>query len=670
MTRWILPLALAASFLLAGELSAHGGTYRGPGDTVPPSGGGAATPTAPTAPTTPSAPSSPTTPSAPGAPATPTTPAAAPATTTTTPPAVTGTSAGPDLTTWEFWWEFNKEPYLNLKAKVQGAESTTGEGDLLLGMSAGVNQAKTRAPSKQQIQGVIVPALRSALQNSDDRDISTAALVALAKIGADPSIPPLFEPFLADRNQEIKETAGLAYGIYQAAEALPTLRALLLDNAEGRGFAGKATNVDIRSRTFAAYGLGMIGRAESDPAVKQDIAKTLWQVLNADDSALKDMRVACVISLGLLNLEDPTEMVRNLSTYLANDSNDDLVRSHCPNAIAKLLRSAPIESPATEDAVNQFLALLGGRSTNNWIRESCVQALGMLTKFEAPYSSQVVSTLMEVADKGKDRQEKNFSAIALAYIGSTTDVGSRKKITEFLLGGLDGKFSTPYRTWAGLGLGVMAFKVQEGGGQVSSVVPAALLASFNKAKNPSEKACYAVALGLMKNESAKNDIRAAMEDARDPSFRGYAAVALGLMGAREHKDYISKVVMDSRRLPDLLRQASIGLGLMSDREVVTTLLKLLEGEDGSTPPLSVLAATATALGFIGDASSVDPLVRMLENENDYTPLARAFAAVALGIVADKEYLPWNSKVSEDLNYRAAVDTLTDSRSGSGLLDIL
>ena len=54
---------------------------------------------------------------------------------------------------------------------------------------------------------------------------------------------------------------------------------------------------------------------------------------------------------------------------------------------------------------------------------------------------------------------------------------------------------------------------------------------------------------------------------------------------------------------------------------------------------------------------------MLDNE-DITETARGFAAVALGIVADKELLPWNAKIGENLNYQAATPTLNDA-SGAG-----
>ena len=49
--------------------------------------------------------------------------------------------------------------------------------------------------------------------------------------------------------------------------------------------------------------------------------------------------------------------------------------------------------------------------------------------------------------------------------------------------------------------------------------------------------------------------------------------------------------------------------------------------------------------------------------------ARGFAAVALGIVCDKQDLPWNTPIAKNTNYRANVSTLTNG-VGTGILDIL
>ncbi len=83
--------------------------------------------------------------------------------------------------------------------------------------------------------------------------------------------------------------------------------------------------------------------------------------------------------------------------------------------------------------------------------------------------------------------------------------------------------------------------------------------------------------------------------------------------------------------------------------------------------VAVVSALAQAIGFIGDRDSIAPLAKALANKKLKT-LPRAFSAVALGLVGDKESLPWNSKIAEGLNYRASVETLTGS--GTGILDIL
>ena len=83
--------------------------------------------------------------------------------------------------------------------------------------------------------------------------------------------------------------------------------------------------------------------------------------------------------------------------------------------------------------------------------------------------------------------------------------------------------------------------------------------------------------------------------------------------------------------------------------------------------LAKLAAIASSLGFIGDQGSISRLTAMLAN-NELSQLSRAFCAVALGGIADKELMPWNSKLAIHTNYRAATEVLTNKMSG--ILDIL
>jgi HEAT repeat protein len=146
--------------------------------------------------------------------------------------------------------------------------------------------------------------------------------------------------------------------------------------------------------------------------------------------------------------------------------------------------------------------------------------------------------------------------------------------------------------------------------------------------------------------------------------RGQVALALGLLGHGEAGELLRTIVARSKYRPALLRDCSIALGLLGDKDIGTQLVRQLE----EARSLAAQSAIVSALGFIGDRRSVEPLLALLGNRLA-NEKARAFAAVALGNVADKELLPWNSKIGVDLNYRAAPATLSDPLTGTGILDI-
>ena len=145
----------------------------------------------------------------------------------------------------------------------------------------------------------------------------------------------------------------------------------------------------------------------------------------------------------------------------------------------------------------------------------------------------------------------------------------------------------------------------------------------------------------------------------------YLCIGLALMKNERSTELIRSVVHGAIRRPKLLQQAAIALGKLGDKSVTNELQDMLVNDPSRN--LAKLSAISSALGFIGDRRTIGPLTAMLHDES-ITDLSRAFAAVALGGVADKEPLPWNSKIAVNLNYRAAVETLTNG--SSGILDIL
>ena len=359
-----------------------------------------------------------------------------------------------------------------------------------------------------------------------------------------------------------------------------------------------------------------------------------------------------------------------LLAYLKNDDNRFLVRAHCPTALARLLNDLPAEQSEAWRAriAEDLLERASKRSKDQAeIVQSAVLALGQIGTNGAE-SKEIREALAAVPKDVSDQQARNYAMISMAKSGARPgqeDVeGGIQDATDFLLGQLSRGKST-IKPWAGLAIGVMCRDLGETGAAQVSAMGAALRSSLAEEKDNQRIGAYAIGVGVAGDTEASEILRDKLDRTSDDTARGYCAVGLGLMNDRQAIEPIQEIIKESKYRPDLLKQAAISLGLMGDKELVPDLVTMLSEAKG----LATQAAISSALGFIGDSRSIDPLVEMLGNK-DLTARARGFAAVALGIVADKELLPWNSKIAVDLNYRATTQTLTDVEAGTGILDIL
>lgn len=720
-----MKIILAASLTAVGALClggitvGHGGSYSGPGDTVPPGGGGSGGSSGPASPG-PSGPSSPggaPNPSSPGG-AAPTSPGSGSGGGRSGP--ATGLpDTGTDLTNWEFWWVFNQHAYLNLKQAVHGEGTSTGSVEWFLGQGQTGDARNRYRPTEEQIRERIVPALLSSLETETNNNIITGAMVALAKIG-DPKLEDgsdeggfaqLIEAFVSDSNQEISETAAVALGILGNESSTPILTDLALNNEAGRrrvAKGGMAHEVPYRTRAFATYGLGLIGFQSEDNGVRQRIVADLVHLLEGDakTSSHRDLGVAAITSLGLIRLDSNPDFVTPenpavLSTlapaelclesqlaYLLGTYSDKshrfLVRAHGPTAMARLLQSPDPAGQFDNTCDEQFHGLKVRVASSlvddiskhsdleNEVQASCILGLGMLGDCDDDKIDVAIrEALMSVPKNMADKQSRYFSLVALGQVsgrvgrhGDDPLAGLRASRQHLAKELADGK--TQVRPWASLAIGVMerALANRGVGLEGSSSMAAALRLSLQKAKTRREVGSFAIAAGILGDEDAKPILRDKLETSSQEETRGHCALALGLLGDLQAKEQIQAIVAESKFRPNLLRSASMGLGLIGDKDVVPTLLGMLEGS-GS---LASQASISGALGFIGDQRSIDPLIQMLEDDS-ITPLARGFAAVSLGIVGDKEALPWNAKISTNSNYRANTTSLTGG-GGTGILDIL
>lgn len=651
MNRRCTCVLLAVSLLLA-ALPAHGGRYRGPGSPVPPIGGGgggssggsggASGGAAPTGPSGPSGPSSPQT---------------------------GGRPLSPETTNWQTWWEFNKDPFLQLRTAVQ-AVPVSGSDDFYLGPRRPEQRIDMLAPTEIDLKERIVPALAKLLAAERNRDIQSACLVALGKIGLDApgfDLEKTIAAAIERDDQEVRETAVLALGIAGRPKALPLLSSLVRDEAAGRKLVARE-EVGDRTRAYAAYAMGVLAWRSNDAELKQQVHDCLVPLLHDAEIRSRDLRTAAVTALGLL-VEDPTasahkrlawQTVEELLAFFEKDlgRGDELVQAHAPIAIARLLGRGT--GLMHQRCKTDFAAVLdaGSKKRSNPILQSAALALGMLSEPQevAPADAEFSRALQDHYERGHDRHARYFSLMALGRIGGVANRG-------WLLAAYERANASTERPWAGLALGVLAEPAARRG-EVDLTVARLLADDLQSIKNDDSRAGLAVALGLTGYQLAVPPLLRLLRDHEsEERTAGYLCVALALLGDPTAEPTLSAILERSQRRPFLLQQAAVALGRIGHKDASIRLLAMLAASES----VAVLSAIAIAVGQIGDRRSIEPLIEMTEDD-ELTKLARAFVAAALGGVGDKDKLPWNVPFSRDCNYAAAVDTLTNG--ATGILDIL
>ena len=685
---------LLALPLLADLLPAHGGMYPNypprpmPGDVVPPSaGGGGGRPRGPVGPTTPG----PTQPS-PGTPLPATLPPSAPppGTGPTTPgPAgpATGTPApasggrGPttprggivleaDATRWDLWWELHQDPFLRLKDALRQQPVQTGSDDYFLGNTRAVDARDVLTVSVDDAERQALPALNRALHNSQNRDMVTAAMVAMAKIGRDHrdfgSLSAVIVPHLSSLDQEVRETAALALGIAGQSDdgQIELLAALLRDEPAGRKACGRA-EVDYRTRAFAGYGLGLLASNGKTVSARFRAVAPLVQMLQDRGQQQRDIKTAAILALGLLDAGGPGDAaLRAMAVQALGDFYEQrlgaaaaFVQAQCPPVMARLLDR---DGPDAASWRRKFSDELQNSSTTAVRAQSCAMALGTLCRAGADdedADAGVRTALLRSYRDHTDAQTRNFAVMALGRIG-----GAHAR--SLLLGELAKAGKAQELPWVALALGVQAHQLRRQGG-LDRTTAAALQQLLAQTRNPSTLGALAIALGLCGDREAAPDLLALLQQKRnDEQLCGYVCLGLGLLGDRAATAQVRLVLQGSTRRPALLRQAAIALGVLGDREVTDDLLQLLG--DGDTN-LARLSAVAVALGLIGDRRTLPPLIKLLHDDS-LVALSRALCAAALGNVCDPRPLPWNTPLRDYANYRASIETLWDG--SAGILDIL
>jgi HEAT repeat protein len=614
---------------LQNTATGHGGQYRGPTDAVVPGSGGGDIP----------APSQPGGSQTPG-PASPT--VSGPRNATPTGPVNIGTRAGAAQTgrkkktagsggyeRWEFWWEVNKESFLDLKNRVGALVSTKGGGGFLSGRGKQVFASTSNRPTPKIINEQILPSLMAALE-ADNADILDSAVLALGRTirakDADRVLDDLLE-MVGSEHATARQSATLALGVLGSDKAVPHLYELMIDSKKGRAITDRH-EVPVMVRAFAALSLGLINAPGS--------VEPLMRVITHGRKQDRDLKACAIIALGLMRDNARSEEIVNfLIKLMADKKIDPVVRAGIPTALGKL--GDPV-------ALGTVVKAFKNTKQNPLVLMSCAVAMGQLADIG---DHQVVDLLKAYIKHGKDPQTRHFAYIALGRIGAQAEDSGKDQetVAEFLLGEVIDPTKKTHLPWAALAAAIQAQKHL----RFQSCLIDKLSRAFGENKNPSHRGALAIALGLLGAGKHAELLLEELVDTKDDALQGYLCVALGLMNHQGAMVPIRRIAATEAKSFRLRLQAATALGLMADTEAVEVLIKALK--EGQT--ISVTSSAAKALGLIGDAGAIEPLRGILDSE-EANDLARAFAAVALGILGEKTDLPWYNVITENSNYRAKV----------------
>ena len=568
---------------------------------------------------------------------------------------------------WKTWWESNKEPYLRRAAGAEGP--VTGSDDFYVGSRRAPAAAEPIKTTMDDRRSRIVPALVALIDKERTRDVQSACLVALGKVGLDaPGID--LEAVLAARiprdDQEVRETAVLALGIAGRPTAVSRLMAIASDDAEGRKLADMA-EVGVRLRTFAAYGLALIARRSGEPALQLKVHERLWSLLRDPAVSSRDLRVACVLGIGILRADPDRAADKRLAWRAVDDllgwfhedlgPGEELVQEHAPISIARLLGrgTSDLHQRCKKELVD---TLETSSRRGNAILSSAAIALGMMSLPAESHAEDGAASraLRRNYDRGAEEHVRMFSVMAIGRIGGAAN-------RDWLLSSYPRGNTTMEKPWLAIGLGLLAADAASQG-KVDEEIARLLLRELENAAHEDMVLPLAVAVGLTGHKHAATKVAGMLRDrAENEVVAGYLCIALGLLGDPAAVPTLVEVLERSQRKPFLLQQCAVALGRLGDRDVTKRLVVMMR--DGNS--VAVLAALASAISRIGDRDAIDALIAA-STDKEMPKLGLAFVAAALGGVGDKDPLPWNWPLSVDANYASAVDTLTNGTTG--ILDIL
>jgi len=661
--RLLVPaLVLAALWLgaLPAPLLAHGGGYNGPvGGSAPKPAGGPSSgaPSAPKPPTAPAYPvksgGGPSSGRESAPPAYPEKQKGGPTSgsSSTASPTKTGPSSGLKLelasTGWQYWWEFNKDQYLNLKSRTVRLSSKGYVAGHLTGRGRRADPDLFIRPDPVLIRREVLPLLMRLLDEEQDRDILDSSMLALARSADEDTAQFVIDallPFLAHEDRVVQCAAALSLGVLGSPRAVPPLTAVMRDTGKGRNLARATGPLDQSVRACAALGLGLINEPDSVDA----LCALVRQTPDRDD----DLKACAIAALGLMDNASSPQALTFLLGLLEDRRLDPPIKSHVPSAIGKLCNRMGVYDPVVDRAL---LEAFRGQDTDDCVRPSLAIALGLVGTIPSDDLAQdeVLAALLDYCAQGRNDATREFCFIAVAQIGrrdpeAPAHPAVHQALRELFVRECVRPTVHGDRAWAALGAAIYGLERAEARPDLAE----SLIQAWSTEGDPSYKAAFALALGLLDVQPRAGELFADLQGRQDQELNGFTALALGFMQHGLASDTLRALCRSKAILAMYRTRLATSLALLADDGADEALIELL----GEGHAVGVCAAAAKALGLIGGTQAVATL-QAIAADTHQRELARAFACVALGMICEKTALPWNARLLSDTNFRSLGPTL-------------
>jgi len=544
------------------------------------------------------------------------------------PPALGGpTTAMPDLSIWEFAWEFQRDAL------------------------AAERPSRTLTPERM---ASVIRVLRKQA-GADDVELAILSLWALARIGradrgASVALREIVFNGAARRSAPVGEVAVIAIGLASSGEAreVQALCAIANDEDAGRALVG-APAVPERMRCFALYGLGLAAEAHPFAELQFLVLAGIERSLLPSSKTPTQVRIAALHALSLLNLQATPKLSAPVLLLLEQEWSLVVprqllsVRAHVPLVAAAALRATDAAADAWR---HRFVAAMQNESEHDPVRRSCAQALGRLS---GPEHTRVVESLRSITSAAQDAQTRNLAFFSLGAIAGAEN-------TNWLMSQLqrNSPMAILYEApWLAVGLG--SGRIWRGE-PINNALVTLLGQKAETHLNPASVGAFAVALGCCGTSDSAGLMQKILKRmAEKDAAAAPLCAALSLLDDTSSLPQLKDLAI-SANSPRTSSEAMLACGVLGAEPTLRTWMG-----DAQLDP-SRRHAAAVALRGKADVEATDALVRML-GDDTVALTERRFAAFAIGSLCDRSGRHWSAKLAAAVDYRNATPALVGPPNG-------